>query len=82
MPIHATPKIQVPYSPERNSVSIIRIRLRGVIKFLALNDFSQTNSNNGEHGSQFETYKCKKSIKINTKFQFILSKIDMNLKIY
>jgi hypothetical protein len=58
MPIYAIPKIQVLYSLGRKSVSIIRIRLREVIKFLALNDFSQTNSNNGEHGSQFEkTYR-------------------------
>ncbi len=36
----------VPCSPERNSVSIIRIRLREVVKCLELNDFSQTNSSN------------------------------------
>jgi hypothetical protein len=37
---------RLPCSPERNSVSIIRIRLRKVIKYLKLSDFSQTNSNN------------------------------------
>jgi hypothetical protein len=36
----------LPCSPERNSVSIIRIRLQKVIKSLALNDFPQMNSNN------------------------------------
>ncbi len=34
----------LPWSPKRNSVSIIRIRLRKVVKLQALNDFSQTNS--------------------------------------
>jgi hypothetical protein len=38
--------IPLPCSPERNSVSIIRVRLRKLIECLAINYFSQTNSNN------------------------------------